>query len=156
MVPMRVHLGADHAAFETKAAIAAALSASGYEVVDHGPAVFDPEDDYPLFVIPAAEAVVADPGSLGVVLGGSGNGEVIAANKVRGVRAALVHSLATAELARLHNDANVAALGARQHSEADCVVFAWAFAAAPFSGDIRHIRRLRLLADYEVVGALGG
>ncbi|MDR0416593.1 MAG: ribose-5-phosphate isomerase [Propionibacteriaceae bacterium] len=152
---MRVHLGTDHAAFDTKNAIAAALREHGHEVVDHGASVYDADDDYPTFVIPAAEAVVADPGSFGIVLGGSGNGEAIAANKVRGVRAALVHNLDTAQLARAHNDANVAAIGARQHSEDECVELALAFLAAPFSGDNRHSRRLALVSRYEADGVLG-
>ncbi|MDR1448853.1 MAG: ribose-5-phosphate isomerase [Propionibacteriaceae bacterium] len=152
---MRVHLGADHAAFDVKNAIAAALRGRGWEVEDHGPAVFDPDDDYPCFVIPAAQAVVLDPGSFGVVLGGSGNGEAIAANKVKGVRAALVHNLETARLAREHNDANVASIGARQHSCDECVALAVAFLLTPFSGGGRHVRRIGLLSQYEAVGRLG-
>src|SRR5690606_20713762 len=104
---MRVHLGSDHAGFELKQHLAGWLADHGYEVVDHGPTEYDPDDDYPVFCLRAARGVVADPGSLGIVLGGSGNGEQIAANKVAGVRAALAWNEETAALARQHNDANV-------------------------------------------------
>ncbi|MDR1806963.1 MAG: ribose-5-phosphate isomerase [Propionibacteriaceae bacterium] len=152
---MRIHIATDHAAFEAKRAILDALEAAGHEVVDHGAHTYDADDDYPYFIIPAAEAVAADPGSLGIVLGGSGNGEVIAANKVTGVRAALIHTPATAQLAREHNDANVAAIGGRQHDLATCVDLALAFVATPFSGEPRHQRRIDLLTTYEATGSLG-
>ena len=113
---MRVHLGSDHAGFELKAHLAEQLGELGYEVVDHGPVEYDPVDDYPPYVLRAAAAVVNDPGSLGVVIGGSGNGEQIAANKVRGVRAALAWNDDTAGLGREHNDANVVSIGARMHT----------------------------------------
>ena len=113
---MRVHIGCDHAGFELKNHLVAWLAEPRPRAVDHGPAEYDAEDDYPPFCLAAAEAVVADPGSLGIVIGGSGNGEQIAANKVDGVRAALAWSTETAELARLHNDANVVSIGARMHS----------------------------------------
>src|SRR4051794_11722086 len=112
---MRVHLGADHAAFEAKNELATWLAGEGHEVVDHGPHVLDPDDDYPVFCIRAAQGVANDAGSLGVVLGGSGNGEQISANKVKGIRAALAWSDRTAALAREHNDANVLSIGARMH-----------------------------------------
>src|SRR5512141_764267 len=113
---MRVHLAADHAGSELKERLAKQLTAAGHDVVDHGAHVYDAVDDYPPFCFAAAEAVMAEPGSLGVVVGGSGNGEQIAANKVRGVRAALAWSTQTAQLARQHNDANVVSIGARMHS----------------------------------------
>ncbi|HET9944495.1 MAG TPA: ribose-5-phosphate isomerase, partial [Actinomycetes bacterium] len=113
---MRVHLGSDHAGFELKAHLAGWLRDERYEVVDHGPVDYDPVDDYPPFVLRAAAAVVNDPGSLGVVIGGSGNGEAIAANKVPGVRAALAWNDDTAGLGREHNDANVVSIGARMHT----------------------------------------
>ena len=113
---MRVHIGSDHAGFELKSYLIEALTEDGHEVVDHGPEVHDAEDDYPVFCIPAAEAAVADPGSLCVVIGGSGNGEQIAANKVVGTRAALAYNLDTARLGRQHNDANVIGIGARMHT----------------------------------------
>src|SRR4051812_10186865 len=113
---MRVYLGSDHAGYELKEHLAGHLAAAGYEVVDMGAPAFDPDDDYPPYCTAAGERVVADPGSLGVVIGGSGNGEQIAANKVVGVRAALAWNTETARLARQHNDANVVAIGARQHT----------------------------------------
>ena len=150
---MRVHLGADHAGFEFKAVLTEHLRAAGHDVVDHGAGTYDALDDYPPFCVAAAQAVVEDPGSLGVVIGGSGNGEQIAANKVDGVRAALVWSVEIAELARQHNDANVMGLGARQHDEAVALSIVDAFLATPFSGDARHQRRIDLLARYEATGS---
>jgi ribose 5-phosphate isomerase B len=151
---MRVHLGSDHAGFEFKAALTAHLVSQGHDVVDHGALVYDAEDDYPGPCIAAAEAVVADPGSLGVVIGGSGNGEQIAANCVTGVRAALVWSEQTAELAREHNDANVAGIGARMHDEAAALAIIDVFLATPFSGVERHARRIAKLASYEATGVI--
>lgn len=146
---MRVHVGSDHAGFELKNHLVTSLRSDGHEVVDHGPAAYDAEDDYPVYCIPAAEAVVADPGSLGIVIGGSGNGEQIAANKVNGVRSALVYDADTAELGRLHNDSNVMGIGARMHSLDEAVALARVFLATDFSGEERHARRIALLADYE-------
>jgi len=149
MSAMRIHIAADHAGFELKVHLVEHLRAAGHDVVDHGAAEYDPEDDYPAVCFAAAEAVVAEPGSLGVVIGGSGNGEQIAANKVRGVRAALAWNVATATLARQHNDANVVAIGARQHPVDDAVAIVDAFLAEPFSGEARHQRRIDQLAAYE-------
>ena len=146
---MRVHLGSDHAGFELKEALKAHLTALGHEPVDHGPEAYDALDDYPPFCFAAAEGAVGDPGSLGVVIGGSGNGEQIAANKVTGVRAALAHSLETARLAREHNDANVISVGARMHTTEEALALVDAFLETPFSGDERHVRRIRMLSDYE-------
>jgi ribose 5-phosphate isomerase B len=151
---MRVHIGSDHAGFELKSRLIEALRAEGHELVDHGPVEYDPEDDYPIFCIPTAEAVVNDPGSLGIVVGGSGNGEQIAANKVKGVRAVLAWSAETAKLGRQHNDANVISVGARMHPVEDAVTFVDAFLAEPFSGDPRHARRIEQLAGYERTGDL--
>ncbi len=151
---MHIHLGSDHAGFELKEELVRHLLASGHEVTDHGPQVLDPDDDYPPFCLRAASATVADPGSLGIVLGGSGNGEQIAANKVRGVRAALAWSEQTAVLARQHNDANVLALGARMHDPEVVLALVDAFVGEPFSGDPRHERRIRMISDYESTGAL--
>lgn len=146
---MRIHIAADHAGFELKAALVEHLTAGGHDVVDHGADTYDAQDDYPSFCFSAGEAVVAEPGSLGIVLGGSGNGEQIAANKVRGVRAALAWDLDTATLARTHNDANVLSLGARKHSVDDAIALVEAFVAEPFSGEARHQRRIDQLAEYE-------
>lgn len=146
---MRVHIGSDHAGFELKGHLIEALRAEGHELVDHGPVEYDAEDDYPIFCIPTAEAVVNDPGSLGIVVGGSGNGEQIAANKVKGVRSALVYDHDTASLGRQHNDANVMGIGARMHTEDEAVELAKVFIGTPFSGEERHARRIALLALYE-------
>jgi len=150
---MRVHLGCDHAGFEFKNLLAEHLTANGHEVVDHGAHEYDALDDYPPFCVAAAQAVVADEGSLGVVMGGSGNGEQIAANKVAGVRAALAWSVETASLARQHNNANVIGLGARMHSTEDAFAIVDAFLDTPFSGDERHQRRIDLLSRFEGTGA---
>jgi ribose 5-phosphate isomerase B len=146
---MRVHLGCDHAGFELKEALRARLAELGHEPVDHGPAEYVATDDYPPFCIAAAEAVVADPGSFGVVIGGSGNGEQIAANKVVGARCALAWSTETAELARQHNDANLVSVGARMHDTESALEIVATFLATPFSGDPRHARRIGMLTAYE-------
>ena len=151
---MRVHLGSDHAGFELKQAVAEHLRGAGHEVEDHGPFKYDPEDDYPPFCLRAAVAVVKDEGSRGVVIGGSGNGEQIAANKVQGVRAALAWSLETAQLARQHNDANVVAIGARMHPVGDALTFVDMFLEQAFTGGERHGRRIAMLAAYENTGIL--
>lgn len=149
MAAMRIHVAADHAGFELKAALIDHLRASGHEVTDHGALTYDALDDYPPVCFAAGQAVVADAGSLGVVIGGSGNGEQIAANKVRGVRAALVWSEETAVLAREHNDANVVSVGGRMHSVEDMTRFVEVFLATAYSGEERHTRRIGMLSDYE-------
>ncbi len=151
---MRVYLGSDHAGFEFKAALVDWLESAGHQAVDCGPATYQPQDDYPVYVMRAASGVAADPGSLGIVIGGSGNGEAIAANKVRGIRAAIAWSTETARLARLHNDANVLSLGARMYPVADAVGFAQVFLETAFSGEERHSRRLQMIAEYEKTGQL--
>jgi ribose 5-phosphate isomerase B len=151
---MRVHLGSDHAGFELKQHLLGWLAERGHEVVDHGADSYRADDDYPPYCVATGAAVVADPGSLGIVIGGSGNGEAIAANKVRGVRAALVWTEDTARLAREHNDANVVSLGARQYSQDVAVRLVEVFLGTPFSGDPRHVRRIGMLADYEESGSV--
>ncbi len=155
---MRVHLGSDHAGLELKDHLRTWLSAGGYEPVDHGPFVYDAQDDYPVFCLRAAEGVADDRriglDSLGVVIGGSGNGEQMAANKVAGVRAALVWSTETAVLAREHNDANVVSLGGRMHSLEEMTGFVGTFLATAFSGDERHARRIGQVASYETTREL--
>jgi ribose 5-phosphate isomerase B len=150
---MRVHLGSDHAGLELKEHLLGWLADHGHEVVDHGPFVYDALDDYPVFCLRAADGVAADlqdgTTSLGVVIGGSGNGEAIAANKVPGVRAALVWNEETAVLARQHNDANVISVGGRLHTLEEMTRFVEVFLDTGFSGDERHARRIRMLADYE-------
>jgi ribose 5-phosphate isomerase B len=149
---VRVYLGSDHAGFELKTQLEAHLEAAGHDVVDVGPATYDADDDYPPYCIEAARRVVAEPGSLGVVIGGSGNGEQIAANKVAGCRAALGYDVETATLARQHNDAQVIAIGARMHGPDEAAEIVTAFLDTPFSGDERHARRIRMLSDYERTG----
>ncbi len=142
-------MGSDHAGFELKNHLVSVLRAEGHDVVDHGPRVYDPDDDYPVYCIPAALGVVADPGSLGVVIGGSGNGEQISANKVVGVRAALAYDTETAELSRQHNDANVIAIGARMHDSDEAVALVRTFLTTPFSAQERHSRRIQQIGAYE-------
>ena len=149
----RVHIGTDHAGLELSRSLQQELTSLGYDVVDHGPAEYDAQDDYPGYCISAAEGVARDINlnrpSLGIVIGGSGNGEQIAANKVRGIRAALVWNESTARLARQHNDANVIAIGAREHTPEECLKFAVLFLQEPFTHDSRHKRRIAQIADYE-------
>jgi len=153
---MRIHIATDHAGLELSHFLIEALTSEGHSVFDHGPSEYDPLDDYPAFCINAALAVVRDhqagEEALGIVLGGSGNGEQIAANKVHGIRAALAWNLDTAKLARQHNDANVIAVGARQHSEPEVLELVRAFIAEPFSNDERHIRRIGKIATFEQTG----
>jgi len=157
---MRIHIATDHAGLDMSKQLIEDLAADGHEVTDHGPTSYEPLDDYPSFCINAARAVVRDQRvgetALGVVFGGSGNGEQIAANKVEGVRAALVWNTSTAELAREHNDANVIAIGARQHDYAEVLGFIRSFIATPFPGEERHARRIAQLAEYETTGAIAG
>jgi ribose 5-phosphate isomerase B len=151
---MRVHLGSDHAGLELKEHLLNWLADNGYEAVDHGPFVYDAQDDYPVFCLRAAEATADETGSLGVVIGGSGNGEAIAANKVKGVRCALAWSEETAALARQHNDANVVSVGGRMHTLHDMTHFVRVFLETEFTGEERHVRRIGMLADYEKTGNL--
>ena len=151
---MRIHIGSDHAGLELKGALVEYLESKGHRVTDHGPFEFDAVDDYPDFCIPAAIATVADHGSLGIVLGGSGNGEQIAANKVKGVRAALAWSVETAQLAKEHNNANVVGIGGRMHSIDECKAIIDAFIETPFTNDERHIRRINKITKYEDTAGL--
>lgn len=151
---MRVHIGSDHAGLELKNSLVEHLKSSGHDVIDHGPHEYDALDDYPVFCIPAAQAVASEKGSFGIVLGGSGNGEQMAANKVKGIRAALVWSVETAKLAREHNDANVIAIGGRMHSIEVCKELIDVFLATPFSNDQRHIRRIGQVSNFETKGSI--
>lgn len=151
---MRVHVGSDHAGYDVKNVLIDALRADGHDVVDHGPFELDDADDYPPYVLRAVTAVAADRGSRGVVLGGSGNGEQIAANKVSGIRCALAWSEQTARLAREHNDAQVVSVGARMHPVDDVVSFARTFVATAFSDGDRHRRRIAQIGHYEETGEL--
>lgn len=153
---MRIHIATDHAGLELSHFLIRELTKQGHEVFDHGPTSYDPLDDYPSFCINAALAVVADEQAgaqaLGIVLGGSGNGEQIAANKVKGIRAALAWNESTAKLAREHNDANVIAVGARQHSQDEVLHLIELFISEPFSNDERHVRRIGKIGTYEQTG----
>ena len=149
---MRVFLGSDHAGFELKAHLLTAVAEAGHEPVDCGAFEYDAQDDYPPFCFEVGERTVAEPGSLGVVIGGSGNGEQIAANKVPGVRAALAWNPDTATLAREHNDANVVSIGARQHSVEEATELVLRFLATPFSGEERHVRRRGEVLEIERTG----
>lgn len=153
---MRVHLAADHAGYELKTRLVDWLRERGHEPVDHGAHQYDPDDDYPPFCLSAAQAAVDEPGSLAVVIGGSGNGEQIAANKVPGARAALAYSVETAALAREHNDAQVIGLGARMHTTEEATAIVEAFLSAPWSESPRHQRRIDLLRAYEQTGDIAG
>ena len=146
---MKIHIGSDHAGLEFKGKIIEHLRAQGHTVEDHGPHIYDALDDYPVFCIPAAEATAKDPGSFGIVLGGSGNGEQIAANKVEGIRAALGWCIETAKLAREYDDANVISIGGGMHDEDFCLKLVDTFLATPFTGDERHVRRIGLISQYE-------
>ncbi|WP_270887595.1 ribose-5-phosphate isomerase [Pedococcus sp. 5OH_020] len=151
---MRVHIGGDHAAYDLLGELVSFLEAQGHDVTNHGPHVLDAEDDYPVFVLRAAEAVAADPESLGVVLGGSGNGEQMAANKVKGIRAALCYNVELASLAREHNNAQVISIGARMTSVQDAREMVAAFLETPFSRAPRHQRRISMVESYEQEGRL--
>jgi ribose 5-phosphate isomerase B len=157
---MRIHLGTDHAGLDFSQHLREHLTQAGHEVVDHGPTEYDPQDDYPSYCINAALGVVRDQEAgveaLGVVFGGSGNGEQIAANKVKGIRAALVWNESTALLARQHNDANVVSIGARQHSLEEATRLIDLFLAEPFSDEERHARRIAQLAEFEQTGRIAG
>lgn len=157
---MRIHVATDHAGLEFSQQLQSHLRQLGHEVIDHGPGEYDPLDDYPSFCINAAIGVARDERegivSLGVVFGGSGNGEQMAANKVKGIRAALVHSEETAKLARDHNNANVIAVGARQHEIEEALRFIEVFISTPFSFDERHVRRIEQLAEFERTASIAG
>ncbi|MCX5042799.1 ribose-5-phosphate isomerase [Aldersonia sp. NBC_00410] len=149
---MRVYLGGDHAGFELKAKIIEHLTGLGHEAVDCGAHTYDAVDDYPAFCVEAARRVVADEGSLGIVLGGSGNGEQIAANKVPGARCALAWNVEIATLARQHNNAQLIGIGGRMHSVEEALAIVDAFLETPWSGEERHQRRIDILSEYERTG----
>ncbi len=151
---MRVYLGTGHAGFELKTRLIEWLATAGHEPVDCGPENYEPDDHYPPYVMRAADQVINDPGSLGIVIGGSGNGEQIAADKIPGIRAAVAWTNETAQLTRQHNNANVLGLGARMYPVEDAVGFAKVFVATPFSKEPRHTRRLAEVADNEKTGHL--
>lgn len=155
---MKIHLGSDHAGFELKEKLVVFLRGLGHDVSDHGARALDENDDYPDFVIPVAKAVVKDSGSRGVILGGSGQGEAMAANRVSGARpatggarAAVYYGgpLEIVKLARKHNNANILSLGARFLSEDEAKEAVRLFLETDFSGDERHIRRIEKIDSIE-------
>lgn len=151
---MKIHIATDHAGLDLKNDLVKYLSKNKHEVIDHGAHEFNGDDDYPDFVIPAAKAVVQDVKNgitaVGVVLGGSGNGEQIAANKVKGIRAALVWNNETARLARQHNNANIVSIGARMHEVAEIKEFIDTFVQEGFTEEERHLRRIEKIYEYEL------
>lgn len=151
---MRVHIGGDHAAYEMQRALVIWLQGEGHDVVDHGATEYDELDDYPVYVLRAAEGVAAEPESLGVVLGGSGNGEQMAANKVQGIRAALCYTPELAQLARQHNNAQIVSIGGRFNTVEEAKEIVRTFLDTPFSGAERHQRRIDMVEAYEKTGQL--
>jgi len=147
---VKIFLGGDHAGFEMKGQLKEYLVSLGYEVVDMGPYTYDAGDDYPDFVIPLAKAVAENPGSCGIVIAGSGQGEIMCANKIKGIRAALVYDEYSARISREHNDANVMAMGARvlDIETAKRLVKIWL--ETPFSGEERHVRRIGKIKALEM------
>ena len=140
---MNIAIGSDHAGFEYKEKIKILLAGLGHEVRDFGTFSAQPVD-YPLLIRPAAEAVARGECERGIVLGGSGNGEAIVANKVRGIRCALCWSLETARLAREHNDSNVLSLGQRMVPEELALEIVKVWLVTPFAGG-RHARRIAMI-----------
>ncbi|MGE9806953.1 MULTISPECIES: ribose-5-phosphate isomerase [unclassified Janibacter] len=155
---MRVHIGGDHAAFDLHNDLVAFLEGEGHEVVNHGPLTYDALDDYPVFVLRAARGVADDlAGGVpvrGIVLGGSGNGEQMAANKVEGIRAALCYNVELAQLAREHNDAQIISIGGRMNTVEEARAMVTTFIATDFSGEERHQRRIDMVGDYETSGTV--
>lgn len=150
----RIHIGGDHAAYDVLVDLVETLTADGHDVVNHGPFAYDALDNYPVFVLRAAQAVAAEEGSFGIVLGGSGNGEQIAANKVAGVRAALCYSDELATLAREHNDAQIISIGGRMNTIEQIRSMVRTFITTPFSGAARHQVRIDMIGAYETDGTV--
>ncbi len=146
---MKVYIASDHAGFELKETLVQFLREEGQEIEDLGPETYEPGDDYPDFIMPLAEAVVADPGSFGIAIGGSGEGEAMAANRVLGARAAEYYggALDVLKATREHNNANILSLGARFLSAAEAQEAVVLFLSTPFSGDERHVRRIEKLDE---------
>jgi ribose 5-phosphate isomerase B len=141
---MKIYIGGDHAGFELKEELKKFLTEEGHEVEDFGAFKLDPKDDYPDFVIPVAKAVSLNTRSLGIVLGGSGQGEAIVANKIMGIRSAVYYggNLDIVRLSKEHNSANILSLGARFITLDEAKEAVNAFIETPFSREERHIRRL--------------
>lgn len=144
---MKIALGSDHAGYVLKEKIKYALKSQKYEIIDVGTFSEEPVD-YPDYIIPAAEQVRDKNADLGIVFGGSGNGEVIAANKVKGIRCALCWNIESAQLAKEHNDANMISIGSRMIKEADALKIAETWLTSKFEQG-RHINRIKKISDYE-------
>lgn len=146
---MKIYLGSDHAGFELKEKLKPFLKELGHEIEDKGAFKFDPEDDYPDFIRPVAQAVAADPESRGIILGGSGQGEAMVANRIRGVRAAVFYGgdwvglgQSVIQLSRDHNNANILSLGARFIKPENAMHIVDVWLKVPFSNEPRHQRRV--------------
>lgn len=146
-----VFLASDHAGFALKEKIKQYLKKNGFSFEDIGPYNFNKDDDYPDFIIPAAEKVAKTKNSLGIILGGSSQGEAIVANKVKGIRAAAIYSYnpKIIQLSKQHNNANILSLGARFLTEKQAIQTINLWLKTKFSNEKRHIRRLRKIRDYE-------
>jgi len=144
---VRIYMASDHAGFELKRVLAEFLRAQGNEVVDLGPEVLNSGDDYPDYMMPLAQRVVGEGGSFGIAIGGSGEGEAMAANRIQGARAAEYYggALEVVKISREHNNANILSLGARFVDETQAKEAAALFIATPFSGEERHVRRIAKL-----------
>lgn len=151
---MTIYLATDHAGFDLKEKVKKFLENKGHDVKDFGARAFDAEDDYPDFILPAAQAVAKDKGSLGIIFGGSGQGEALAANKVPGARAALFYGGNTeiVKLSRSHNNANILSLGARfvDFELAKKAIKLWL--AEKFEKG-RHQRRINKISEFEKIPA---
>ena len=157
---MRIHVATDHAGLEFSQQLQQHLRDQGHEVIDHGPEEYDALDDYPSFCINAALGVARDERdgveALGVVFGGSGNGEQMAANKVQGIRAALAWNHDTAALAREHNNAQVVAVGGRQHTKEEALEIIKTFLTTEWTNEERHARRINQMLEFEATGYIAG
>ena len=144
-----IYLGSDHAGHELKLEVAAYLEGQGVEFRDLGNTINDPEDDYPEYAFAVAEAVAGEEDSAGILLCGSAQGVCMAANKVKGIRAAAVFTVDEARLTREHNAANILCLSGRTQTIDEVVPIIDAFLSTAFSGDERHVRRLSKISEYE-------
>jgi ribose 5-phosphate isomerase B len=148
---MKIHIASDHAGFEMKNFLKNELVTQGYDVIDYGPKSLDINDDYPDFILPCAQAIGADDTSFGVILGGSGEGEQIIANKVDGVRAIEYYGKnpEIIKLGREHNNANILSLGARFLNNDEALNAVKLFIETNFTNEDRHTRRVEKIKDYE-------
>lgn len=150
-----IHIGSDHAGFDLKNQLIRFLEQKHYEVIDHGAYELDPEDDYPDFILPVAIAVAEDPNSKGIILGGSGQGEAMVANRVRGIRATVFYGESEyseesiINLSRQHNDANVLSLGARFLTEEESIEAVETWLETDFSNEERHVRRISKIDEID-------